>query len=250
MTPRLTFALVALLGLGGGALAQGTAEQRSACTPDVWRLCSSQIPNVAAITGCLKAERARLSPACRSAMGGAEPPAEAVAEGRPAAPPPERAAARRSPDHDSASRREAPQRAAEKVAPAKVAAAKDTRAKDTATRSKTAKAAPADAAPTRTARNADAGGASTRRIAAKPARSQDASHRSVAEAPRASAPRRRVAGRDEAGSPYLRLAGLGLNRREMAEARYWMRTIGAAVQGGGGLPTELGSVDGLFRLAD
>jgi hypothetical protein len=50
------------------AFAQGTAAQRAACTPDVWRLCSSEIPNVSAIIGCLHKQRAALSPACRQVM--------------------------------------------------------------------------------------------------------------------------------------------------------------------------------------
>lgn len=51
------------------AFAEGTAEQRAACTPDVFRLCSGDIPNVAQITACLRRERAQVSQACRSAMG-------------------------------------------------------------------------------------------------------------------------------------------------------------------------------------
>jgi hypothetical protein len=41
-------------------------EQRRACTPDVYRLCAGEIPNVAAITACLRRKRASLSDACRS----------------------------------------------------------------------------------------------------------------------------------------------------------------------------------------
>jgi len=58
------------------ALAQGenydsisTASQRRACTPDVYRLCAGEIPNVAKITACLRRKKASLSDACRSAMG-------------------------------------------------------------------------------------------------------------------------------------------------------------------------------------
>jgi hypothetical protein len=43
---------------------QGTAEQRRACTPDVYRLCAGEIPNVRAITACLRRKQASLSPAC------------------------------------------------------------------------------------------------------------------------------------------------------------------------------------------
>ena len=48
------------------AHAQGTAEQRRACTPDVYRLCAGEIPNVRAITACLRRHRSSLSEACRS----------------------------------------------------------------------------------------------------------------------------------------------------------------------------------------
>jgi hypothetical protein len=46
--------------------ALGTSEQRAACTPDVFRLCSSEIPNVDHIIACLKKERPRLSEGCRA----------------------------------------------------------------------------------------------------------------------------------------------------------------------------------------
>jgi hypothetical protein len=49
----------------GSALALGTPEQRKACTPDVYRLCAGEIPNVRAITACLRRNRANLSDACR-----------------------------------------------------------------------------------------------------------------------------------------------------------------------------------------
>jgi hypothetical protein len=47
---------------------QGTPEQRKACTPDVYRLCAGEIPNVRAITACLQRQKSNLSPACRAAM--------------------------------------------------------------------------------------------------------------------------------------------------------------------------------------
>jgi hypothetical protein len=47
---------------------QGTPEQRRACTPDVYRLCAGEIPNVRAITACLMRQKGNLSPACRAAM--------------------------------------------------------------------------------------------------------------------------------------------------------------------------------------
>jgi hypothetical protein len=45
---------------------QGSDAQRSACTPDVFRLCGQYIPDATAIVGCLKTQRANLSPACRA----------------------------------------------------------------------------------------------------------------------------------------------------------------------------------------
>ena len=43
-----------------------TAEQRAACTPDAFRLCSSEIPNIPAITACMKKNFTNLSPACKA----------------------------------------------------------------------------------------------------------------------------------------------------------------------------------------
>lgn len=43
-----------------------TAEQRAACTPDAFRLCASNIPNIPAITACMKKNRENLSPACKA----------------------------------------------------------------------------------------------------------------------------------------------------------------------------------------
>jgi hypothetical protein len=43
-----------------------TPEQRKACTPDVYRLCAGEIPNVAKITACLRRKKASLSEACRA----------------------------------------------------------------------------------------------------------------------------------------------------------------------------------------
>ena len=48
------------------AFAIGTPEQRRACTPDVYRLCAGEIPNVRAITACLRRQKASLSEACRA----------------------------------------------------------------------------------------------------------------------------------------------------------------------------------------
>jgi hypothetical protein len=43
-------------------------EARQQCTGDAFKLCSSEIPNVPAITACMMKHRAQLSPGCRSVM--------------------------------------------------------------------------------------------------------------------------------------------------------------------------------------
>ncbi|MDX3971718.1 MAG: hypothetical protein QHD01_34670 [Bradyrhizobium sp.] len=53
----------------GAAFAEeyrGTMEQQMACTPDVWRLCSDQIPDVNRITACLQQNTPQLSSGCRA----------------------------------------------------------------------------------------------------------------------------------------------------------------------------------------
>jgi hypothetical protein len=51
---------------------EATAEQRRACTPDAFRLCSAHIPNVEAITACMKANKSKLSPECKLVFDKAE----------------------------------------------------------------------------------------------------------------------------------------------------------------------------------
>ncbi len=43
----------------------GSADEQSACTPDVFRLCSAEIPSETRIVSCLKHKKAKLSPGCR-----------------------------------------------------------------------------------------------------------------------------------------------------------------------------------------
>jgi hypothetical protein len=63
----LALGLVLALFATGFALAElATPEQRKACTPDVYRLCAGEIPNVRAITSCLRRQKASLSDACRA----------------------------------------------------------------------------------------------------------------------------------------------------------------------------------------
>lgn len=62
------FGIFVSLVTASSAFALGTPEQRRACTPDVYRLCAGEIPNVRAIIACLQRQKGNLSPACRSAM--------------------------------------------------------------------------------------------------------------------------------------------------------------------------------------
>jgi hypothetical protein len=72
-------ALVVLAASGGAARAEATGAQRAACTPDVWRLCASEIPDVGAIKVCLRREKARLSVACRTVIETADKGVQTVA---------------------------------------------------------------------------------------------------------------------------------------------------------------------------
>ncbi len=45
-----------------------SAEARQMCTGDAFRLCSSDIPNIPAITACMISKRSSLSAGCRSVM--------------------------------------------------------------------------------------------------------------------------------------------------------------------------------------
>jgi hypothetical protein len=45
-----------------------SAEAQQMCTGDALRLCSSEIPNIPAITACMYQHRAQLSTGCRTVM--------------------------------------------------------------------------------------------------------------------------------------------------------------------------------------
>ena len=75
---------------------RGTWEQQMACTPDVWRLCGDQIPDVNRIVACLQQNTPNLSSGCRAVFQSNNnmPQSQAVPpqqRGR-AAPPPARMA--------------------------------------------------------------------------------------------------------------------------------------------------------------
>ena len=89
----LTFAVAASTLLSAAllttaALAQGTAEQEEACTPDAVKLCSATIPDIPKTTACMKAHFAQLTPRCQAAFNDATAPASkphvAAREARPA----------------------------------------------------------------------------------------------------------------------------------------------------------------------
>jgi len=63
--------------------ALGTESERAACTPDVFRLCSSEIPNIDRIIACMKAKRASLSTPCRLVFE-KELPGDAAQNSQPA----------------------------------------------------------------------------------------------------------------------------------------------------------------------
>ena len=71
-TQRIVLSLaVAIGGIGAVAPAssqeyRGTWEQQMACTPDVWRLCGDQIPDVSRIVACLRQNTPQLSNGCRA----------------------------------------------------------------------------------------------------------------------------------------------------------------------------------------
>jgi hypothetical protein len=48
---------------------RGTEADQMACTPDVFRLCESAVPDVDAIVACLTAKQSQLSPACAKVFG-------------------------------------------------------------------------------------------------------------------------------------------------------------------------------------
>jgi hypothetical protein len=66
---NLVVAVSSIILVQGAVSAQeyrGTSEQQMACTPDVFRLCGAQIPDVNRIVGCLRENTALLSRPCRA----------------------------------------------------------------------------------------------------------------------------------------------------------------------------------------
>ena len=72
-TQRIVLSLAIAIGGAAGAIVpassqeyRGTWEQQMACTPDVWRLCSDQVPDVNRIVACLRQNTPQLSNNCRA----------------------------------------------------------------------------------------------------------------------------------------------------------------------------------------
>lgn len=89
----LGMALGSALVAGQAALAdpyRGTWEQQMACTGDVWRLCSDQIPDANRITACLRRKTPNLSDGCRAVFqsNNSMPQQQQVPPSRHAAPAP------------------------------------------------------------------------------------------------------------------------------------------------------------------
>jgi hypothetical protein len=67
---RLKLALLLATGLAtvlvSGESRAYTAEQQQACSPDAFRLCSAEIPDVDRVTACMVRNKSQLSPQCRA----------------------------------------------------------------------------------------------------------------------------------------------------------------------------------------
>jgi hypothetical protein len=66
--PSVSLCLLFVAAWPAPSFSQGTPEQRQACTPDVFRLCSAFIPSADDITTCLRERNSELSDACRQVI--------------------------------------------------------------------------------------------------------------------------------------------------------------------------------------
>lgn len=67
-------AAIMLWDIGHARANSGTVEEQMACTPDVFRLCSAEIPSEERIVECLNKNISKLKPACRKVMEGDSEP--------------------------------------------------------------------------------------------------------------------------------------------------------------------------------
>ena len=65
--PLASVALALCLG-SAPARAEPSASDQEACTPDVFKICSSAIPSESDIVACLNAHVPELSPQCRAVI--------------------------------------------------------------------------------------------------------------------------------------------------------------------------------------
>ena len=74
---KATYVIVTvLMTVPVAAFAQhkGSLEDQMACTPDVYRLCSQNIPDEDAITACLQQHKPQLSTACKTVFSRPQAP--------------------------------------------------------------------------------------------------------------------------------------------------------------------------------
>jgi hypothetical protein len=65
--PRSAMSVALLIVVSASpALAQGTAEERSACIGDAFRFCGADIPDVSRIESCLVSNVSLLTPPCKA----------------------------------------------------------------------------------------------------------------------------------------------------------------------------------------
>ena len=86
--PRLQLALAFAAGLAASIASTEshayTPEEQQACSPDAFRLCNAEIPDVDRITACMIRNKSQLSPQCRAFFkngpetGRADPPGRAT----------------------------------------------------------------------------------------------------------------------------------------------------------------------------
>jgi hypothetical protein len=62
---RLSLAFAIVVASVPAALAQGSPQERQACTRDAQRLCRQDLGNDGAVQSCLQMHRARLTVGCR-----------------------------------------------------------------------------------------------------------------------------------------------------------------------------------------
>jgi hypothetical protein len=64
----LVLAVAAISSLYASQSFAYTAEQERMCTGDAFKFCSSEIPNISAVTACMYKHKAELSAGCRAVM--------------------------------------------------------------------------------------------------------------------------------------------------------------------------------------